>query len=73
MSDSSPDIILALDLENREQINQVLQKTGDRLNWVKVGLQSFLREGKALVHELADSGKNIFLDLKLHDIPNTIA
>jgi orotidine-5'-phosphate decarboxylase len=73
MSDSSPDIILALDLENREQINQVLQKTGDRLNWVKVGLQSFLREGKALVHELADSGKNIFLDLKLHDIPNTMA
>ena len=73
MSDSSPDIILALDFENREQINQVLQKTGDRLNWVKVGLQSFLREGKALVHELADSGKNIFLDLKLHDIPNTMA
>ena len=73
MSDSSPDIILALDLENREQINQVLQKTGDRLNWVKVGLQSFLREGRAFVHELADSGKNIFLDLKLHDIPNTMA
>ncbi|MEL0098850.1 MAG: orotidine-5'-phosphate decarboxylase [Opitutae bacterium] len=72
MSNTSPDIILALDLEDREQINQVLQATGNRLKWVKVGLQSFLREGKSLVHELADSGKNVFLDLKLHDIPNTM-
>ncbi len=72
MNNTSPDIILALDLEDREQINQVLQATGNRLKWVKVGLQSFLREGKSLVHELADSGKKVFLDLKLHDIPNTM-
>jgi len=73
MTNHSPEIILALDLENRKQIHQVLQKTGDRLTWVKVGLQSYLRDGPSLVRELADSGKKVFLDLKLHDIPNTMA
>ena len=73
MSTSSPEIILALDLEERAQINQVLKSTGDRLSWVKVGLQSYLRDGASLVQELADSGKKVFLDLKLHDIPNTMA
>jgi orotidine-5'-phosphate decarboxylase len=73
MSHPSPEIILALDLENREQINRILHATGSRLKWVKVGLQSFLRDGKPLVQELADSGKKVFLDLKLHDIPNTMA
>ena len=57
MSTSSPEIILALDLEERAQINQVLKSTGDRLSWVKVGLQSYLRDGASLVQELADSGK----------------
>jgi orotidine-5'-phosphate decarboxylase len=72
MSASTPEIILALDLEDREQIHQVLEKTGDRLSWVKVGLQSYLRDGPSLVRELASSGKKVFLDLKLHDIPNTM-
>ena len=72
MSHSSPEIILALDLENREQINQVIHATGNRLKWVKVGLQSYLRDGKPLIQELSDSGKKVFLDLKLHDIPNTM-
>ena len=73
MSESTTEIILALDLEDRAQIKQLLLATGDRLTWVKVGLQSFLRDGASLVHELADSGKKVFLDLKLHDIPNTMA
>lgn len=73
MNESSPEIILALDLEDRQQIKNILQKTGERLSWVKVGLQSFLRDGTPLIHELADSGKKVFLDLKLHDIPNTMA
>ena len=72
MSHSSPEIILALDLENRDQINQVIHATGNRLKWVKVGLQSYLRDGKPLIQELSDSGKKVFLDLKLHDIPNTM-
>ena len=73
MNESSPEIILALDLEDRQQIKNVLHKTGERLNWVKVGLQSFLRDRTPLIHELADSGKKFSWILKLHDIPNTMA
>ena len=72
MNPISPEIILALDLEDRKQIHHVLNRTENRLKWVKVGLQSYLRDGASLVNELADSGKKVFLDLKLHDIPNTM-
>lgn len=73
MTTKTPKIILALDVENRAQAQQILQSTGEKLEWVKVGLQSFLRDGPDLVHTIADSGKKVFLDLKLHDIPNTMA
>ena len=72
MNPISLEIILALDLEDRKQIHHVLNRTENRLKWVKVGLQSYLRDGASLVNELADSGKKVFLDLKLHDIPNTM-
>jgi orotidine-5'-phosphate decarboxylase len=39
---------------------------------VKIGLQTYLRDGPDFVREVADSGKNVFLDLKLYDIPNTM-
>ena len=69
----TPEIILALDVEKREQAEKILQATGNKLEWVKVGLQSYLRDGPDLVRTIADSGKKVFLDLKLHDIPNTMA
>ena len=71
-SENSPEIILALDVDDRKQINHLLAQTGSRLKWVKIGLQSYLRDGPSLVEEIADSGKKVFLDLKLHDIPNTM-
>ena len=73
MANKRPEIILALDVNNRKQAEKILQATGDKLIWVKVGLQSFLRDGPDLVRTIADSGKKVFLDLKLHDIPNTMA
>ncbi|MDA8991583.1 orotidine-5'-phosphate decarboxylase [Opitutales bacterium] len=73
MITKTPEIILALDVDNREHAQKILQATGERLEWVKVGLQSFLRDGPDLVHTIVDSGKKVFLDLKLHDIPNTMA
>ena len=69
----TPEIILALDVDNWEQAEKILQATGNKLEWVKVGLQSYLRDGPDLVKTIADTGKKVFLDLKLHDIPNTMA
>lgn len=68
-----PSVILALDVEDKNKARAILQAIGDRLEWVKIGLQSYLRDGPDFVREVADSGKNVFLDLKLHDIPNTMA
>ena len=68
-----PSVILALDVEDKNKARAILQAIGDKLEWVKIGLQSYLRDGPDFVREVADSGKNIFLDLKLHDIPNTMA
>lgn len=69
----TPEIILALDVDNREHAENILQATGEKLQWVKVGLQSYLRDGPDLIYTIADLGKKVFLDLKLHDIPNTMA
>ena len=66
-------LILALDLEDRDSAIELLQRAGDELRWVKIGLQMFTRYGPDYVREIADLGKRIFLDLKLHDIPNTVA
>ena len=72
MPSLKPIVILALDLDCRSEIRTHLKNIGDRLSWVKIGLQSYLRDGPDLVNEIADLGKKIFLDLKLHDIPNTM-
>jgi len=66
-------LILALDIEERADAIELVRKTGDGLEWVKIGLQMFTRYGPDYVREIADLGKRIFLDLKLHDIPNTVA
>lgn len=66
-------LILALDVETRESALEMLNRLGNSLQWVKVGLQLFTAYGPDLVHEIAGHGYKIFLDLKLHDIPNTVA
>lgn len=66
-------LILALDLETREEALAMLDRLGDSLDWVKIGLQLFTAYGPDFVREIADRGYKIFLDLKLHDIPNTVA
>jgi len=67
------ELILALDLGRREEALDLLEKAGSELAWVKIGLQMFTRFGPDLVRDVAAMGKSIFLDLKLHDIPNTVA
>ena len=66
-------LILALDLETREEALAMLDRLGDSLEWVKIGLQLFTAYGPDFVREVADRGYKVFLDLKLHDIPNTVA
>ena len=73
MDDSKTKVILALDVESRTKAESILDATGESLQWVKIGLQTYLRDGPEFLHDVASSGKSIFLDLKLHDIPNTMA
>ena len=65
-------IIIALDVKNKaEALDLVRKLPGARI--FKVGLELFTAEGPALLGELRAAGKKVFLDLKLHDIPNTVA
>lgn len=66
-------LILALDIEDRTQAIELVKQAGDELEWIKIGLQMFTRYGPDYVREIAGLGKRVFLDLKLHDIPNTVA
>ena len=66
-------LILALDLETREEALAMLNCLGDSIEWVKIGLQMFTAHGPEFVGEIAGRGYKVFLDLKLHDIPNTVS
>lgn len=72
-SKQSCQLILALDLETKEAALNMLDRLGPSLPWVKIGLQLFTAYGPDFVREVADRGYKVFLDLKLHDIPNTVA
>jgi len=69
----SCDLILALDVPTREAAAPILRQLRGQLRWVKVGLQLFTAYGPDYVREVAGMGFNVFLDLKLHDIPHTVA
>jgi len=68
---SSEKIILALDGLNKNEIINFLNKC-PQIQWVKVGLELFCKEGPEVIKILKKMEKNIFLDLKLYDIPNTM-
>ena len=67
------ELILALDCEDKSKALDILQELRGHLDWVKIGLQMFTAEGSGLVESVHKMGFKIFLDLKLHDIPNTVA
>ncbi len=66
------ELILALDVPGREEAERLLDRLPG-LRWVKVGPVLFLRSGPDLVRALKARGLRVFLDLKWHDIPNTVA
>ena len=65
-------LILALDGMDKSETLRLVGKIPD-LCWVKVGLELFISEGPDIIFALKDLGLKVFLDLKLHDIPNTMA
>ena len=67
------EIILALDVDSKDAALALARPLQGQLRWVKLGLQLFTRHGPDIVNTFADLGFNVFLDLKLHDIPNTVA
>ena len=67
------ELILALDCEDRKSALDLIKPLQGHLKWVKIGLQMFTANGLPFVHEIKSMGYNVFLDLKLHDIPNTVA
>ena len=70
---SQNQLIVALDVEDLAAANQLITILSDDVKWFKVGKQLFTSVGPAAVKLLHDAKKNIFLDLKFHDIPNTVA
>jgi len=66
-------LIIALDRPSAKEAGLILDKMPESAGWFKVGLELFTAEGPATLSLLKDRRKNIFLDLKLHDIPNTVA
>lgn len=68
-----PDVAVALDGMGLDDATALVERLGPDCRWVKVGLELYTRAGPASVKAFADHGKRVFLDLKLHDIPNTVA
>ena len=65
-------LIVALDYNNMEDAVKLTEKLGDKISIYKVGLESFLSTDGKLVDYLHEKGKKVFLDLKFHDITNTV-
>lgn len=66
------DVIIACDFSSSEQVFAFLDKFTGRKPFVKIGMELYYAEGPAIVRAIKERGHKIFLDLKLHDIPNTV-
>jgi orotidine-5'-phosphate decarboxylase len=65
-------VILALDVSEQSEALEIVDRFGEQINIFKVGLELFSSVGPSVVHSIQDKGHKVFLDLKFHDIPNTV-
>jgi orotidine-5'-phosphate decarboxylase len=66
------EIMVALDFPTVEQANELINKLSGFMPYLKIGMQLFYLAGPTLIYQLKEKGFPIFLDLKIHDIPNTV-
>ncbi|MFN2501048.1 MAG: orotidine-5'-phosphate decarboxylase [Pyrinomonadaceae bacterium] len=66
-------IIVALDVDSEAEAGSIVRELGDAVGAFKIGLQLFTSVGPGVVRKICDQGNRVFLDLKFHDIPNTVA
>ena len=66
------DVIIACDFSSKDEVMNFLDKFQGKKPFVKIGMELFYAEGPQIVREIKERGHKIFLDLKLHDIPNTV-
>ncbi len=67
------ELVVALDLPDSRKALAMAKKLRGKVDWLKVGLELFCAAGPSVIKKLKDSGFKVFLDLKFHDIPNTVA
>jgi orotidine-5'-phosphate decarboxylase len=72
-SDARERLIVALDFQTSAEALALVDTLKGSCQWYKVGLELFLSAGNGIIHMLKERGFSVFLDLKLHDIPNTVA
>ncbi|HXM64574.1 MAG TPA: orotidine-5'-phosphate decarboxylase [Terriglobales bacterium] len=73
MYDPRQRLIVALDVSSAAAAQKIVAAVGDSASCYKVGMQLYTAEGPSIVRDLVASGRRVFLDLKYHDIPNTVA
>jgi orotidine-5'-phosphate decarboxylase len=73
MTNAADKIIVALDVATKEKALELVKQLRDQISFFKIGLQLYTAEGPEIVHAVLSTGAKIWLDIKLHDIPNTVA
>src|SRR5947208_10521256 len=73
MTNAADKIIVALDVATKEKALAVVKELRDRISFFKIGLQLYTAEGPEIVRAVLSTGAKVWLDIKLHDIPNTVA
>jgi orotidine-5'-phosphate decarboxylase len=72
MTDARERLIVALDVSSPAAAQKIVAAVGDSASIYKVGMQLYTAEGPRIVRDLVAAGRKVFLDLKFHDIPNTV-